>query len=80
MTSRFVETLAENYGLPFYYEEGKLGPWTSEALAAPTKRYEFLRKVQHQTGAKAIVTAHHQDDQIETVILNLLRGTVRCRP
>jgi tRNA(Ile)-lysidine synthetase-like protein len=72
----FVASLADHYGLPFYSDEGKLGPKASEALAR-AKRYEFLRQVRRQTGADAIVTAHHQDDLIETAILNLLRGTGR---
>jgi tRNA(Ile)-lysidine synthetase-like protein len=72
----FVESLAAQYDLPFYYEEGNLGVKASEALAR-VKRYEFLRKVQFQTKSQAIVTAHHQDDRIETAILNMVRGTGR---
>ncbi len=74
--SLFVEKLAQNYGLEFYCEEGKLGPNASEELARE-KRYEFLRKVKEQTGSQAIVTAHHQDDSIETAIINIIRGTGR---
>ncbi len=73
---KFVETLAKNLGHEFYYEEGKLGPGASEALARE-KRYEFLGRVKSQTKSRAIITAHHQDDLIETTIINLLRGTNR---
>jgi tRNA(Ile)-lysidine synthase len=73
---QFVESLATRYGLEFYYEAGKLGPKASEALARK-KRYEFLRKVQHEQQAKAIITAHHQDDRLETALLNMVRGTGR---
>ncbi|MHB1456547.1 MAG: tRNA lysidine(34) synthetase TilS, partial [Armatimonadota bacterium] len=38
-------------------------------------RYEFLHRVAVQTGADRIVVAHTADDQIETCLLNLLRGT-----
>ncbi len=68
--------LAAKYKLPFYYDEGKLGPDASEAEAR-TARYTFLRKIRKSTDSKAIITAHHQDDRIETVFINLLRGTGR---
>ncbi len=72
----FVQELAKNYGLPFVYEEGKLGAQASEA-AARQARYGFLRQVGKDKDARAIITAHHQDDVLETAIINLLRGTKR---
>lgn len=71
-----VQQAAEAKGLPFVFEEGKLGAGASEDLARKL-RYEFLRKVQVATGAQALVTAHHQDDMLETAIINMLRGTGR---
>lgn len=71
-----IEALAKNYGLPFEYAEGKLGTEASEAKARAA-RYKFLRAVKERYNAKAIVTAHHQDDLVETAIINLLRGTGR---
>ncbi len=73
---KLVERTARLYGLPFFYAQGKLGPQASEALAREA-RYAFLRKVQSEQGAEAIITAHHQDDMLETAIMNLLRGTGR---
>lgn len=73
---RLVRRTAKQYGLPFVGKQGKLGPEASEAYAREV-RYAFLRAVQLQHGAKAIITAHHQDDMLETAILNLLRGTGR---
>jgi tRNA(Ile)-lysidine synthetase-like protein len=72
----FVEALASRYGLPFVYGEGALGPNASEA-AARKARYDFLRRVQKENAAQGIITAHHQDDVLETAIINLLRGTGR---
>jgi len=71
-----VEQIAKENNLEFYYEEGNLGSSSSEATAR-TKRYEFLNSIKEKTKSRAIVTAHHQDDLLETAILNLLRGTNR---
>lgn len=38
-------------------------------------RYQFFRKILVETKANLIATAHHQDDNAETVLLNLLRGS-----
>lgn len=73
---RLVRELAQKYRLPFVYSEGNLGEETSED-AARQKRYEFLHKVRKQTGAQMIITAHHEDDVLETMLLNMLRGTNR---
>lgn len=73
---KFVEQLAKEYGLPFAYTQGRLGSGVSEATARAA-RYDFLRQAQHENSARAIITAHHQDDVLETVIINLLRGTGR---
>jgi tRNA(Ile)-lysidine synthetase-like protein len=72
----FVQMLAGQYGLPFVYMEGNLGAGASEAIARDA-RYEFLRQVMKATAANAIITAHHEDDLLETAILNILRGTGR---
>lgn len=73
---RFVEALAAQYELPFVYAEGHLGPKVSEATARDA-RYAFLGQVMREHSARAIITAHHEDDLLETAILNLLRGTGR---
>lgn len=71
-----VQSASDKYGLPFVFDEGNLGSDTSEA-AAREARYKFLAKVRLAASAKAIITAHHQDDLIETAIINILRGTNR---
>lgn len=73
---KLVEKTAKAHGLPFVYHKASLGSGTSEAKAREA-RYEFLHKVRKSTGAKAIITAHHEDDVLETAIMNLLRGSGR---
>jgi tRNA(Ile)-lysidine synthetase-like protein len=76
LDKKFVEQMAKSHGLPFVHGKGFLGPAASEATAREA-RYNFLHAVQNASAAKAIITAHHQDDLIETALLNILRGTGR---
>ncbi len=71
--ARFVEALARRYGAEFETRREELGAHASEDLAR-SRRYEFLRDVarRHQGW---LVTAHHGDDVVETVAINLTRGT-----
>src|SRR5258705_11393056 len=69
---KMVRDLAARYGVPFELAELSLGPDTTET-AARRARYAWLREMQHRLGAAYVVTAHHQDDQIETVVLRALR-------
>jgi tRNA(Ile)-lysidine synthase len=71
-----VRHMAGQLGLLFEVSQGKLGRGVSED-AARQARYEFLYAVQKKYRADAIMTAHHQDDLIETALINLLRGTGR---
>lgn len=48
--------------------------WSLEE-AGRRARYAFLASVAASAGASVIATAHHADDQIETILLNLIRGT-----
>ena len=73
---RLVQRLAKDYGLTFVYDEGNLGSDASEAVAREA-RYKFLHRVCEVANAKSIITAHHQDDLVETAIINMIRGTGR---
>ena len=44
-------------------------------MAARDLRYGWFQEMIRETNAQAVAVAHHQDDQAETVLLNLLRGT-----
>lgn len=70
--ARFVVALAERYGVPCEVRQEGLGGASEER--ARLRRYAFLFSVAKQHGAK-LATAHHVDDVVETVALNIVRGT-----
>ena len=72
----FVRNIAAKYGFSYETERVELGPDASEEEARKY-RYDFLRKVAATYNANGIITAHHQDDVIETSMINILRGTGR---
>lgn len=69
----FVERLAKEYGKPFVCEHAQLGKNCSEA-AARAARYAFLRRLADEHQGE-IYVAHHADDVVESIAINLLRGT-----
>lgn len=69
----FVKNLAKQYGLAFETKREELGVNTSEELARE-RRYIFLRDVAKRYSA-TIMTAHHADDIVETIAINMSRGT-----
>lgn len=69
-----VRALAERYGLPFELGELGLGPATSET-AARRARYAWLGEVRRRHRARYLVTGHHRDDQVETILLRALKGS-----
>jgi tRNA(Ile)-lysidine synthetase-like protein len=71
----FVAAAAQSYGLPYEAAAAHLGR-ASEA-AARRARHDWLENVRAQHDAAAILTAHHQDDLLETSLLNLTRGSGR---
>lgn len=71
--ARFVEALAARYGYKYVGKKLSLGEDASEQRARDG-RYEFLTSEADKHDA-TIVTAHHADDLIETIAINLSRGT-----
>lgn len=71
--ARFVEGLAAHYGLPFVMRREELGKKAGEEQAR-NRRYAFLRAEATARGAR-LATAHHADDVVETIAINVRRGT-----
>ena len=44
-------------------------------MAARQLRYQWFEEMRQRLGAQQIAVAHHRDDQVETLLLNLVRGT-----
>lgn len=44
-------------------------------MAARELRYNWFEELRKECNATAIAVAHHQDDSVETLLLNLIRGT-----
>ena len=78
--SRFVAGEAKRRGLPCLIERRDVGAFArTEGLsleeAGRRQRYAFLDQVADRVGTEFIILGHHADDQAETVILRLLRGS-----
>ena len=77
---RFVEELCEQNGVMykvFYKDIPKMAQEMSmtEEEAGRVYRYECFEDVRKELGYNKIAVAHHQDDQAETVLFQLLRGS-----
>lgn len=77
---RFVKDLCKRWDLPFYTESfdteafaGKQG--VSIQMAARDLRYRWFDEILAQFDYDYVLTAHHLDDNLETFLINLSRGT-----
>ena len=68
----YLRHWAEEHKVPFHYSEFS-GKFSENA--ARTFRYEFFKQVMKAYDYSALVTAHHADDQAETIFMRLLRGS-----
>jgi tRNA(Ile)-lysidine synthase len=69
-----VQALASSYRLPVHVGRLTLGPEAGETRAR-TERYAWLEELRTRLGAGVILTAHHADDQVETVLMRVLCGS-----
>lgn len=78
--AQFVAEFARQRGLEFVIGRGAVAELAavqhlSLEEAARSARYAFLFEQARRCGAQAVAVAHHADDQVETVLMHLLRGS-----
>ena len=76
----FVKNKAEQYGVPFHLARFDTAAVATERglsvqMAARELRYTWFTELLQQYGYTYVATAHHQNDVLETMLLNLSRGT-----
>ena len=77
--SELVQAYCLDSGLPFRSGSGDVRQFAGDGgysieEAARILRYQFLFEVAVTESAGAVAVAHHADDQVETILMNLLRG------
>lgn len=72
----FLEAFCLDNGIPYFSTKWEKSeqPKTGTEAAARTFRYEFFKKIMAEEKISHLVTAHHGDDQAETILMRLVRG------
>ncbi|MCD9026301.1 tRNA lysidine(34) synthetase TilS [Cohnella silvisoli] len=78
--AEMVGRVAKEWGLAFEMAELDIPNYIADTgmnaqTAAREKRYQFLKKVAEHYSSHILLTGHHADDQAETVLMRLIRGT-----
>ncbi len=76
----FVQSLANDFQVPFFEKHFDTKNYAKAAkistqMAARTLRYAWFEEIALTQGFDKIATAHHLNDALETVLLNLTKGT-----
>jgi len=76
----FARQFACGLGIPFHKKDFPTEEYAREKhlsieMAARELRYHWFEEMRESLHAQAIAIAHHQDDSIETLLINLVRGT-----
>lgn len=76
----FVKELCQKRDIPLHLTHFDTKTYAelhkvSIEMAARELRYRYFEQLRQDIGAAAVCVAHHQDDSVETILMNLLRGT-----
>lgn len=76
----FVAALAKKYGCNIYVQRFNTAQFAEQKhvsiqMAARELRYQFFEEVRVKNKYRFIVTAHHATDNVETILINMIRGT-----
>ena len=76
----FVQQIAQHYNVPFYvksFDTTKIAVALKKSIEETARelRYQWFETLRIENDLSYIVTAHHADDNIETVLMNFFRGT-----
>ncbi|MDD9139691.1 MAG: tRNA lysidine(34) synthetase TilS [Candidatus Cardinium sp.] len=78
--SQLVASLAAHYQVPYYTTQFETKSFAAKhkisiQMAARTLRYHFFHQLLYKQKLAQIATAHHWDDAVETMLLNLIKGS-----
>jgi tRNA(Ile)-lysidine synthase len=77
---RFVAELCDRLGVKLHKTDFDTAEYAARQgvsieMAARELRYDWFEQLRTERGASCIAVAHHKDDSVETILLNLIRGT-----
>ncbi|MBP7097367.1 MAG: tRNA lysidine(34) synthetase TilS [Prevotella sp.] len=77
---KFCENLCNEHNIPFHRVHFDTKSYAalhkvSIEMAARELRYNYFEQLRTDLSADAILVAHHRDDSVETLLINLIRGT-----
>jgi tRNA(Ile)-lysidine synthase len=77
---QFVKKMADNLNVSFFstsFQTEKLARETKESIQTTARnlRYQYFKEISREHNFNYVLTAHHADDNLETFLINLTRGT-----
>ncbi|NTU67239.1 MAG: tRNA lysidine(34) synthetase TilS [Candidatus Moranbacteria bacterium] len=72
---KLVRTLAEKYDIELFLMDSKVSPKSNIESELRDIRYDFFERLRDENGFDSIAVAHNMDDQVETFLMRLIRGS-----